>query len=57
MQDGKYVILCVDDDPDFLEATRFVVESADYVFASAVSAEEGLKLYDEVNPDLLINIT
>ena len=54
MQDGKYVILCVDDDPDILSFLRIVLETEGYVMAEAPSAEEGLKVYKETDPDLLI---
>lgn len=54
MQDGKHVILAVDDDQDVLEALRMVLEAAGYHMAEAHSAESGLKIYRQVKPDLLI---
>jgi len=54
MQDGKHVILCVDDDPDCLAVLRAVLEANGYLFAGAASAEEALKLYQQGEPDLLI---
>ncbi len=54
MQDGKFVILCIDDDPDILESLKVVLEANDYVVVTAPSAEEGLKVYKESRPDLLI---
>ena len=54
MQDGKHVILCVDDDADILEAARLILESNGFAFAGASSAEEALKLYDQVTPDILL---
>ena len=54
MQDGKYVILCVDDDPDVLATSEVILEKNDYVFVGAPSAEEGLKKYDEVSPDFVL---
>ena len=54
MKDGKYVILCVDDDPDFLESSRIFLEANDFVVETAPSAEEGLKTYHQCNPDLII---
>jgi len=54
MQDGKHVILCVDDDQDVLFFLRTVLESNGYVMAEAASAEEGLRVYKEVNPDCVI---
>jgi DNA-binding response OmpR family regulator len=54
MQDGKHVILCVDDDQDLLDAMRLVLESNGYVMLGARSAEDGLALYKESRPDLII---
>ncbi len=54
MRDNKYVVLCVDDDPDFLETTTIFLEANDYLVQTASSAEEGLKVYKKVNPDLVI---
>lgn len=53
MQDGKHVILCVDDDEDILFVMQQVLEANGYVFAGAPSAEEGLKAFKVVNPDLM----
>jgi DNA-binding response OmpR family regulator len=54
MQDGKHVILCVDDDPDILDALTLVLESNGYIVVPAGSAEEALKAYGQRRPDLLI---
>jgi len=54
MQDGKHVILLVDDDPDILESLRIVLEANDYVVVTASSGQEGLKVYREQAPDMLI---
>ena len=54
MQDGKHVILCVDDDPDILSFLRIVLEAEGYVVGEALSAEEGLQVYKEIDPDLMI---
>ncbi|MBI4581651.1 MAG: response regulator [Planctomycetes bacterium] len=54
MQDGKYVILAIDDDQDVLDALRMVLQANGYVMAEAHSAEEGLKVYKQARPDLLI---
>ena len=54
MQDDKYVILTIDDDPDFLAAMRLVLEASGYIMAEAKSAEEGLKVYKKTNPDLIL---
>lgn len=54
MQDGKHVILCIDDDPDIRFFLRTVLEANDYVMAEAATAEAGLRAYREHNPDLVI---
>lgn len=54
MQDGKYVIMVIDDDPDFLTAMRLVIEASGYIMAEAKSAEQGLKIYKKTNPDLIL---
>ena len=54
MQDGKHVILVIDDDPDILAVLKTVLETNGYVFAQAASAEEGLRVYKQVHPDLMI---
>jgi len=48
------VILYVDDDPDFLDSVRAILESNGYNMAEASSAEEGLRVYKETKPDLVI---
>ncbi|MBC7236351.1 MAG: response regulator [Chloroflexi bacterium] len=47
-------ILIVDDDPDFVEATRLVLESAGYQVISAADGDEGLRKAREEKPDLVI---
>lgn len=54
MKDGKYVILCIDDDSDVLMVLRTVIENAGYTMVGAPSAEEGLKAFKAQNPDLVI---
>jgi DNA-binding response OmpR family regulator len=54
MQNGKYVILIVDDDPDFLQAMRLFFEANGFIVAEAKSAEEGLNIYKKTNPDLIL---
>ena len=54
MKDGKHVILCIDDDKDILDTLRIVLQENDYIMDEALSAEEGLKVYQEVQPDLII---
>ena len=54
MKDGKHVVLCIDDDPDFLMAVRAIIEPKGYAVVEAASAEEGLRAYKEARPDLVI---
>ncbi len=54
MENGKKVILCVDDDPDVRLALQTILEANDYAFVEAATAEDGLKVYKESNPDLVI---
>ncbi len=54
MKDGKHVILCIDDDQDILDALRMVLEKNAYVMVEAPSAEEGLKVYKNENPDFIL---
>ncbi len=54
MKNGKFVILCVDDDQDLLDSMRIILESRGYAVETASSAQEGLRLFKSVQPDLLI---
>lgn len=54
MKDGKHVILCLDDDPDFLDVLRTILETHGYLMEEAASAEVGLRKYKETKPDLII---
>ena len=47
-------ILVVDDDPDFVETTRMVLESATHEVISAADGDEGLRRVREDKPDLVI---
>ena len=38
MQDGKHVILAIDDDQDFLDTLRILLEASGYVMEEAGSA-------------------
>lgn len=54
MSDNKPLILCLDDDPDILSFLQIVLEAEGYAFVGAASAEEGLRTYKEVQPDVVI---
>jgi CheY-like chemotaxis protein len=47
-------ILVVDDDPDFVESTRMVLEHNGYAVVSAANGAQGLKKLTEEKPDLVI---
>jgi len=47
-------ILIVDDDPDFVEATRIVLERGGYEVTSAANGDEGLQTVRALKPDLII---
>ena len=54
MRDGKHVILYIDDDPDYRDSLRLVLEANQYIMEEAASAEEGLGVYKKCDPDLII---
>lgn len=54
MQSGKHVILCVDDDQDILVALRVVLESKGYQVATAATAVEGVDVFKQCHPDVVI---
>lgn len=54
MRDGKFVILYVDDDQDCLDTMRLILEPNGFVMEEACSAEEGLRVFQETNPDALL---
>ena len=51
--DKRAKILIIDDDPDFLEATRLVLETR-YDVVTALSGNEGLQEASSENPDLIL---
>ena len=50
----KAKILLVDDDADFVESTKTVLESKSYDVIVAVNGDEGLTKAREENPDLIL---
>lgn len=54
MSNNKPVILCLDDDPDILSLLEIILEAEGYTFLGADSAEEGLRVYKESEPDIII---
>lgn len=53
MADKKLVLL-VDDDPDFVEAVRVIVENGGYDVEVAYDGQEGLEAVAERKPDLIV---
>jgi len=47
-------ILLIDDDVDFVEATKMILESKPYEVIVAYDGDEGLQKAREENPDLII---
>lgn len=47
-------ILVIDDDPDFVEFVRIVLESVGYQVLCAYNAEQGLALMRDALPDLVL---
>lgn len=54
MSEPRPLILYIDDDPDYREVVRILIESAGYEMAEAASAEEGVLVYKQRPPDLVI---
>ncbi|NQT04859.1 MAG: response regulator transcription factor [Dehalococcoidia bacterium] len=47
-------VLLIDDDPDFVEATRIVLESKPYEVIVAYDGDDGLRKARDESPDLII---
>jgi CheY-like chemotaxis protein len=54
VQDGKFVVLCVDDDPDVTENLTLILDGNGYVAVTANSAEDAVKAFTAAQPDLII---
>jgi CheY-like chemotaxis protein len=50
----KARILIVDDDIDFIESTKTVLESKPYEVITAINGNDGLRQAKEKNPDLIL---
>jgi two-component system alkaline phosphatase synthesis response regulator PhoP len=50
----KAKVLIIDDDPDFVAATKLVLESKPYQVVTAFDGDEGLKKARDESPDLII---
>lgn len=51
---GRGKILVVDDDPDFVEATRLLLESQSYEVVTAFNAEQAIEMVQTERPDLML---
>lgn len=54
MKTDKPLILCIDDDREFLDSIRPILEDGGYRMEAAYSAEEGLRRYKAQRPDLIL---
>lgn len=54
MREGKHVVLYVEDDADYRDMVREILEAAGFEMVAASSAEEGIRAWDAEKPDLLI---
>jgi DNA-binding response OmpR family regulator len=54
MQGNQYVIMIIDDDRDFITATKTVLETSGYIVREADSAEQGIHTYKDAKPDLIL---
>lgn len=50
----KKDILIVDDDPDFVEAVKLIVEKGGYNVRVAYDGQEGIEMVNEKVPDLIV---
>ncbi len=51
---NRKIILIIDDDPDFLSSLKTMLESVGYQVAAADSGAEGVRLFREKKPGLII---
>lgn len=54
MSDKKPLILYVEDDPDYRDMVRAILEANGYRMEEAVSGEEGIRAFKRETPDLVI---
>ncbi|MCF7853254.1 MAG: response regulator [Candidatus Pacebacteria bacterium] len=54
MANDNPLILCIDDDADFTDSVRLVLENNGYAMEEAGSAEEGLRIYKKRKPDAIL---
>jgi DNA-binding response OmpR family regulator len=51
---NKAKILIIDDDPDYVEATKAILENKSYKVVAAYNKNDGMKKIDTEKPDLII---
>jgi CheY-like chemotaxis protein len=54
MARDPHTILYIDDDPDYIDAMRAILESAGYTMVAALSAEEGVRAFKAHEPVLVL---
>lgn len=54
MSEREPLVLYVDDDPDYREVMRSIIESGGYAMDEAATAEEAVLVYKQREPDLVI---
>lgn len=50
----KKKILLIDDEPDLLATTKFLLENEGYKVYTASSGKEGIKKFEKIAPDLIL---
>jgi len=50
----KLKILIIEDDPDFIEATKLILEQKNYQVLSAYDPSDGMKIAKKENPNVII---
>jgi len=53
-KDGKYTILCIDDDTSFREILKTKLEACGFCFKEAVNGKEGIDMVKKIKPDLVL---
>lgn len=54
MTEHRAVILYIDDDPDYRDAIRMILEADGYSMVEAATAEEGIGVYERTKPDFVL---
>ena len=54
MVNNQHTILYVDDDQDYLDAVKAILDAAGYRMVEAHNAEEALRTFKKTSPDLIL---